>query len=1046
MRDYTGANPGFSETLVANNATLVNGILLFPEGAVFGDSLSITDGEGQPFEAYTTVIPHVEGAGAGGRIDLCYGIKLDTVPLTTTLTLHYQSFDDSSLGSDAVRRYVINGAGNIAGAYYSTIKQQVVIAKPPSAAPTDESLQQLLAAIDIYKGAVGDTTSEDLTLRLARYQQREDDSLETVTKSIEGAVAELNDTVQLLVDQATNYQAKTDYSLQTDKKTIVGAINDMLVDINDVTVPDAQGVEFGGCFTEDLDVTGLDPNSPQLLYLAGANGVNVLYKVGRLVYTVPMNKGDFLVYYQEVVYMYRIPPSLYDKQDKDSPLIPTGSISGALSKMEEARQAILGIGKYTLHGLLTANTNLNLLSPVVNHQPGYWIVTAASIDVQAPYDDGATTKTLSGGSVLVYDGSTVTVEDVNTFPVARVNAYQPGLAAPLRYIPALIDLLNYQMGNITGLDLLLPGGYITSNVTLPAGGVITTSLFWEVQGNREITGDWSTGDTVINCRTGDLVILHKTTAKLYLLPLGTLAANKQSTIDAALAPTGITNIVTLVKLLEEYRQEMFNDHGTFMAYLFVDTDLSGQAFGQTKKWWYCTGACVITVPNTGTISLAAGDYLYYDPETTKFVKKTPTIPYTQPGIDLTLPTQKKSIVGAINELSELNTGGGRPAGSTYVSYAPPVDGKALILGSAPVSRTDYPDLFNAIGTRYGDGDGSTTFNLPSPPFPFSAITTKEDIVSYTTAPIYFSIPPYQTSRLVAVDGYLLFQSTNSAPVVFSDEGVPMGGAEVPDKYNYPGLTYTDYASFEIVPPDNNSMLYAAGYSGGNFSTISTNYLRGYQMVASPGSTVTTRQLNYSYGHPRVDFLNQLVLVMNTSTSVLSVYDATDFVSAGGTLIGTRTISLTPFYFNHIVPAYDSGPGWFYGTHPSGGVYLVNSGVIQGLYSQTKWGSNTSTLFMYRMWGNFRTREVFGLQIDLTNKKVNVWSMQSKINVTEDIAADLYTLLVNDQTINAGDSGDGKVTITGDSDTNTIFLWSKLTGNLAIIKTAPKFTKYPLIQV
>ena len=28
------------------------------------------------------------------------------------------------------------------------------------------------------------------------------------------------------------------------------------------------------------------------------------------------------------------------------------------------------------------------------------------------------------------------------------------------------------------------------------------------------------------------------------------------------------------------------------------------------------------------------------------------------------------------------------------------------------SRTDYADLFNTIGTAYGEGDGSTTFNLP----------------------------------------------------------------------------------------------------------------------------------------------------------------------------------------------------------------------------------------------------------------------------------------------------------------------------------------------
>lgn len=36
----------------------------------------------------------------------------------------------------------------------------------------------------------------------------------------------------------------------------------------------------------------------------------------------------------------------------------------------------------------------------------------------------------------------------------------------------------------------------------------------------------------------------------------------------------------------------------------------------------------------------------------------------------------------------------------------------LLANGQAVSRTTYAALFNAIGTRYGAGDGSTTFNLP----------------------------------------------------------------------------------------------------------------------------------------------------------------------------------------------------------------------------------------------------------------------------------------------------------------------------------------------
>ena len=83
-----------------------------------------------------------------------------------------------------------------------------------------------------------------------------------------------------------------------------------------------------------------------------------------------------------------------------------------------------------------------------------------------------------------------------------------------------------------------------------------------------------------------------------------------------------------------------------------------------------------------------------------------------------LVTEAKIIVDAINELhdriSELNTGGnGCPVGSVL-----PFTGNGLIPNGfiycrgQEVSREDYAELFEVIGTTYGAGDGATTFNLP----------------------------------------------------------------------------------------------------------------------------------------------------------------------------------------------------------------------------------------------------------------------------------------------------------------------------------------------
>lgn len=70
----------------------------------------------------------------------------------------------------------------------------------------------------------------------------------------------------------------------------------------------------------------------------------------------------------------------------------------------------------------------------------------------------------------------------------------------------------------------------------------------------------------------------------------------------------------------------------------------------------------------------------------------------------------------IEELISVSGGGGGGsslpvgAGCDYFGTTPP-EGFLFADGSA-ISRTTYADLFAVIGTTYGAGDGSTTFNLP----------------------------------------------------------------------------------------------------------------------------------------------------------------------------------------------------------------------------------------------------------------------------------------------------------------------------------------------
>ena len=79
------------------------------------------------------------------------------------------------------------------------------------------------------------------------------------------------------------------------------------------------------------------------------------------------------------------------------------------------------------------------------------------------------------------------------------------------------------------------------------------------------------------------------------------------------------------------------------------------------------------------------------------------------------PSSNRQLFEAIQALIAAATGsGGAPAG-TYLWHAGDTAPTGyLVADGAAVSRTTYAALFAVIGTRYGAGDGATTFNLPDP--------------------------------------------------------------------------------------------------------------------------------------------------------------------------------------------------------------------------------------------------------------------------------------------------------------------------------------------
>lgn len=78
---------------------------------------------------------------------------------------------------------------------------------------------------------------------------------------------------------------------------------------------------------------------------------------------------------------------------------------------------------------------------------------------------------------------------------------------------------------------------------------------------------------------------------------------------------------------------------------------------------------------------------------------------------------KTSLIAAINEVNSKigssSTGSDVPIGEIKLMAATISDPNWLLCDGSLKSRTEYSELFAVIGTTYGSGDGSTTFNLPN---------------------------------------------------------------------------------------------------------------------------------------------------------------------------------------------------------------------------------------------------------------------------------------------------------------------------------------------
>lgn len=114
----------------------------------------------------------------------------------------------------------------------------------------------------------------------------------------------------------------------------------------------------------------------------------------------------------------------------------------------------------------------------------------------------------------------------------------------------------------------------------------------------------------------------------------------------------------------------------------------------------------------------------------------------------TNPIQNKAVYDALQNIDVSGGGDTLPIGIIvpYASDTAP-DGWLLCDGTA-VSRTEYSELFSVIGTKYGAGNGSTTFTLPNEPNPLAYTKSNNAIQFLERSPeLYMIIKAKQSTPL-----------------------------------------------------------------------------------------------------------------------------------------------------------------------------------------------------------------------------------------------------------------------------------------------------------
>jgi microcystin-dependent protein len=154
---------------------------------------------------------------------------------------------------------------------------------------------------------------------------------------------------------------------------------------------------------------------------------------------------------------------------------------------------------------------------------------------------------------------------------------------------------------------------------------------------------------------------------------------------------------------------------------------------------------------------------------------------------------------------------GTPPGNVQFTAATSIPIGWLVADGSAVSRATYADLFSAIGTTYGSGDGSTTFNVPDI---VGRVIAGEDLGNGRLLSSYFPAPASQGT----VGG--------ASGIILTLSQIPQGISST----NAGTITVSTASGYSVPALNSNSVIGNAAYS----STSGTLYGPYNSSLNGPG--------------------------------------------------------------------------------------------------------------------------------------------------------------------------------------------------------------------